>query len=390
MAAFIWKRVRIAPRWGDKWVAECHDMPDPQPPAPLPPAGPPPGYAYPPPPPPPAWGPPSVWPQPAYGQPGPGWIPPGGRSAQVGSGRFHSMSVGELLDAVFSLYRRNFVLIAAISAIVQVPFSLLQYVIFEVFGYSALQGRLQGAQQALQNPNAPPTTEQVQNTLGLVGDVLAIAGIIGLIGIFVVQPLATAATARAVSDRYLDRVATIGASYRAAFNRLGALVWQSLILTVGFLAVIAVFAVIVALLASAGGTSTIGIDVLLGIALAVVAILIYVRTALAPPAIVLEHLSGWRGLQRSWALVRGLFWRMFGILLLVTIIRVIIGGIVGALIGLTGSTLDANGQLIVSDIAGAFSNVFVSPIAYIAVTLLYYDTRIRKEAFDIEMLAQTL
>lgn len=329
-----------------------------------------------------------MWPQPANGQPVPGWAPPGGRAGQVGSGRFRSMSVGELLDAVFSLYRRNFVLIAAISAIVQVPFSLLQYVVFEVFGYSALQGRLQGAQQALQNPDA--STQQLQNLAGVAGDVLAIAAIIGLVGIFIVQPLATAATARAVSDRYLDRVATIGSSYRAAFNRLGALVWQSLILTVGFLAAIVVFAVIVALLAAVGGTSTIGIDVLLGLALAVVAVLIYVRTALAPPAIVLEHLSGWRGLQRSWALVRGLFWRMFGILLLVAIIRVIIGGIVAALIGLTGSTLDPNGQLIVSDVAGTISNVFVSPIAYIAVTLLYYDTRIRKEAFDIEMLAQTL
>ena len=101
-------------------------------------------------------------------------------------------------------------------------------------------------------------------------------------------------------------------------------------------------------------------------------------------------MSGWRGLRRSWGLVRGLFWRVFGILLLILIIRVIISGIVGALLGLAGSALDANGQLIVTDVAGTIANVFVSPIAYIAVTLLYYDTRIRKEGFDIEMLAQTL
>jgi hypothetical protein len=34
--------------------------------------------------------------------------------------------------------------------------------------------------------------------------------------------------------------------------------------------------------------------------------------------------------------------------------------------------------------------VFIGPVTYIAVTLLYYDTRIRKEGFDIEMLAQSL
>jgi len=113
-------------------------------------------------------------------------------------------------------------------------------------------------------------------------------------------------------------------------------------------------------------------------------------SGLIAAVIVLEQLSGWRGLRRSWSLVRGLFWRIFGILLLVLIIRVIIGGIVGALLGLAGSALDTNGQLIVTDVAGTIANVFVSPIAYIAVTLLYYDTRIRKEGFDIEMLAQTL
>ena len=34
--------------------------------------------------------------------------------------------------------------------------------------------------------------------------------------------------------------------------------------------------------------------------------------------------------------------------------------------------------------------VFVGPITYIGVTLLYYDIRIRKEGFDIEMLARSL
>ena len=358
--------------------------------APPAPAGPPPGYGYPPLPPPPVWGPPPGWGQPAYGQPPYGWVPPGGPPAQVGSGRFRSLSVGELLDAVFSLYRRNFMLIAAISAIVQVPYSLLQYIVFEVAGYSALQSRLQGAQQALQNPNQPPTTEQIQNLLGIAGNILVIAGILALVAVFIVQPLATAATARAVSDRYLDRETSIGSSYRAALRRLLPLIVQSLILTGVFLLIFGLAAVLVTVLGIAGGPSTIPVDVIVILAVVVVAVLLYVRTSLAAPAIVLEQLSGWRGLRRSWSLVRGLFWRIFGILLLVLIIRVIIGGIVGALLGLAGSALDTNGQLIVTDVAGTIANVFVSPIAYIAVTLLYYDTRIRKEGFDIEMLAQTL
>ncbi len=41
-------------------------------------------------------------------------------------------------------------------------------------------------------------------------------------------------------------------------------------------------------------------------------------------------------------------------------------------------------------VATALAAVFVGPITYIGVTLLYYDARIRKEGFDIEMLARSL
>ena len=57
--------------------------------------------------------------------------------SQVGSGRFRSMSVGEWLDATFSLYRRNFVLIASISAVVQIPYALLTLLLYEVTGLGA-------------------------------------------------------------------------------------------------------------------------------------------------------------------------------------------------------------------------------------------------------------
>src|SRR5205807_4330184 len=173
----------------------------------------------------------------------------------------------------------------------------------------ALPSRLQGAQQALQNPNQTPTTEQIQNLFGIAGHLLAIAGALALVAVFIVQPLATAATARAVSDRYLDREASIGSSYRAALRRLLPLIAQSLILTGVFILIIGLAAALVTMLGVAGGSSTIPIDFIVVLAVVVLAVLVYTRTSLAAPAIVLEHLSGWRGLRRSWGLVRGLFWR---------------------------------------------------------------------------------
>jgi hypothetical protein len=315
----------------------------------------------------------------------------GRATAQVGSGRFRSMNVGELLDAVFSLYRRNFLLIAAISAIVQVPFAALEFLIFELTGYSALQQRLQDASQSLQGlqpGQAPP--DQLQLVAGDLGTLFLITAALAIVGLFVVQPLAVAATTRAVSDRYLDHDASIGASYSAALRRLGALIVQSLVLTVGAIVLVGGGFIVIALMAAALGAPSIPIILLLVAALVALVLFVYVRTSLAVPSIVLERLSGWNGLVRSWELVRGLSWRMLGIRLLLAIITFIITGVVTVLFSVAGAALDANGRFIVQQVASALATVFVSPITYIAVTLLYYDARIRKEAFDIEMLAQTL
>lgn len=308
----------------------------------------------------------------------------------LGSGRFRAMNLGELFDAAFSLYRRNFVLIAAISALVQVPYAVLAFVLYQVADYAGLQRQLQNAQQSLSNPAQPLTQDQLQPILNALGPILLISAILALISVFLVKPLAVAATTRAVSDRYLDRPASIGSSYRAALGRLGPLVLQSLILGIGIAVfLVAAFFLTAALAAGLGGAA-IPLVLLLWLAVAAVVIMVYVRTSLAAPAIVLERLGGWRGLMRSSNLVTGLFWRLLGIEALLFLITFIISAIVVFILSFAGVGLDSNGRFILQEVASAFAAVFVNPVTYIALTLLYYDARIRKEGFDIEMLAQTL
>ncbi len=352
--------------------------------------------APPPPPPPPhpggqgAVGPPSPWQVPGWGHPPPGygygygWPAP---AALPGSGRFRAMSVGELLDATFSLYRRNFLLIAAISAVVQLPYAAIRFVLLQVSGFAALQNAL----SSISSNTRTITGAQLQTLQSFFVNFLVVDSVLLVISVLIVLPLAEAATTRAVSDRYLDRPASVGSSYAAAVRRLGALVLQSLILIFGFVVLFGVAVLAVVLLDLAAGPigAVIGLIAFLLPAMVVV-VVVYVRTSLAPPAIVLENLSGWRGLVRSWRLVKGLSWRIFGIRVLVVLIAGIIEAVLGGLLGLAGAGLDTNGRLIVQQIVGAFTAVFIGPITYIAVTLLYYDTRIRKEGFDIEMLAQSL
>jgi len=306
--------------------------------------------------------------------------------SQVGSGRFRSMSVGEWLDATFSLYRRNFVLIASISAVVQIPYALLTLLLYQVTGLGAF------VRSPIGSVNTQPLTPaQAQTLLNSLVGVFAVYVALLIITAVVVLPLGEAATTRAVSDRYLDRKTSMQAAYRAALGRLGSLIMMSLILGGAYIAYVLAVGLLILLFAAIGtGTAGVAIAILAGIALIPVLIMVLVRTVIAAPAIVLERVSGWRGLKRSWHLVGGRFWPTFGRIALLGLISGIISSVVTAIFELPGSALDPSNTFIFSQVASGIAAVFVGPITYIGVTLLYYDARIRKEGFDIEMLASSL
>jgi hypothetical protein len=306
--------------------------------------------------------------------------------SQVGSGRFRSMSVGEWLDATFTLYRRNFVLIASISAVVQIPYALLTWLLFSLTGVAAF---VRSPLASLGTTTITPA--QAQHLLNSYLGVLAVALGLILVSLLVVVPLGEAATTRAVSDRYLDRPSSLLSAYRAAWSRLGALISMILILVGAYAGSLAAVIGLVALLGAVGAG---GLGALLAIvafvALVPVLIVIYVRTVVAVPAIVLERVSGWRGLQRSWQLISGRFWPTFGRMLLLALIASIISSVVAAIFEIPGAALAPGNTFVFDQVASAVAAVFVGPITYIGVTLLYYDIRIRKEGFDIEMLARSL
>lgn len=296
------------------------------------------------------------------------------------------MGVGEWLDATFSLYRRNFVLIASISAVVQIPYALLTLLLYEVTGLGAFVR----SPFASFNPQTI-TPAQEQALLNTFVGVFAVSAALLLVTAVVVLPLGEAATTRSVSDRYLDRPTSLRAAYRAALSRLGSLIVMSLILGGAYIVcILAIFLVVLIFAALGIGALGAALAVLAVVALIPLLILVAVRTAIAAPAIVLERVSGWRGLQRSWHLVKGRFWPTFGRILLLALISGIVSSIVAAIIDVPGAAIDPNNSFIYDQLSSAIAAIFVGPITYIGVTLLYYDARIRKEGFDIEMLASSL
>ena len=333
-------------------------------------------------PPPPGWGPA----QPGGGGPGapPGWGW-GQQPVLPGSGRFRAQAVGELLDSAFTLYRRNLRLILAITAIAQLPLALLRYVTFRLTDIAGAQTRLQQL-----SANGPITSQQLSNfasTLLTVG--LVFVGLL-LLQSLVIQPIATAAMTRAVGDVYLDHPASVGGAYRAVGQRLGSVVAVALLLFVAGVAVMAVAAgLAIGFVAAAGSSGAALLVVIIPLAVFVL-ILLYTRWLFAAPIVILERLGAVAAMRRSWGLVRGSTPRVFGIVLLVGIITGILSAIVSALLGVVTSVGDTNVQLVLSQLATLIVSVLIQPISFIVVVLLYYDIRIRREAFDIEMLAANL
>jgi len=293
------------------------------------------------------------------------------------------MSVGEWLDATFTMYRRNFALIASISAVVQIPYALLTLLLFEVTGVAAF---VRSPFTSISGQTLTPA--QAQTLLNSLSGVLAVSLGLLIVSLLIVLPLGEAATTRAVSDRYLDNRSSLGAAYGATWKRLPSLIAYILII-VGASLVLIIALVIVVTLFAAAGAAVVGAVVGL-VAAAVLAFAVAVRTVIAVPAIVLERVSGWGGLKRSWNLVSGRFWPTFGRWILLGIISGIMSGVVTTILDVPASSLDPNNAFIYDQVASTVASVFIGPITYIGVTLLYYDARIRKEGFDIEMLARSL
>src|SRR5581483_4362559 len=120
----------------------------------------------------------------------------------------------------------------------------------------------------------------------------------------------------------------------------------------------------------------------------------YARLLVTTQAIVIEGQGAFGGIARSWRLVGGAFWRTLAIAVLMYVLTYIIAGIPSAIVSfalqlLSGNSLDAvlRNQIIVSVIAQV-GQIVVLPLQLVIFTMLYYDLRVRKEGYDIELLAQ--
>jgi len=254
------------------------------------------------------------------------------------------LSTGELLDRTFSLYRGHFPLFLGIFALPHLCVLAFQCLAF-----------------AFQSPGA-----QLRNVL----TTLIFALIAGLLSI-VVSAASQAATVAAVSQVHLDRPAGVMESFSKVKNQIAGVIGLSL--RVGFF---------------------VGLWSLL---LIVPGILKAIEWSLAIPAKVLEDKSAGEAMSRSSELSQGNRGRIFVIWFLFMVLSIGVNLLlqwpieVAAGVGRQVALQHAAVVWQVASLVATFiATCLVGPLATIAFSLVYYDERVRKEAFDLQLMMATL
>ncbi|GAA2772875.1 hypothetical protein GCM10010451_67310 [Streptomyces virens] len=298
------------------------------------------------------------------------------------------LGVGEILDGAVSTMRTYWRTVLGIS---------LTVAVFTEIVVVLLQGLVLDSTStaALDDPSA--TLGELTDAMG---DALlnsSVVFLVTLVGTVAATALLTTVTSRAV----LGRPVTIGEAWRDArpqVVKLFGLICLLLLITAGIVTVGALPGFLVTL--AAGGEVGIGLTVLGLIGAGVLALWLMIRFSLASPTLMLEKQGILKAMSRSAKLVRGSWWRVFGIQLLATIIANVVASIIiipftflaAALSGdgVSGFLNTAGGDiswtfLVVSGIGSVIGAMITFPITAGVTVLLYIDQRIRREALDLEL-----
>lgn len=322
------------------------------------------------------------------------------------SSRLRPLSFGDILDTVFRLYRNNFLTMIGIVAILQIPIVLLQIASTFFFG-EAITADIYNLLDSL--PAFDHTTQSfTELPIANITSFLGIAAIIGLIEAIVLQPIISGAVVRAVSERYHQRPISLGKAYDYKFTKMGSLILSRFLigiliivaLVAGFFLLFVVSFFITAIGQIGGGDDGIaalagllGVLGILGGSL-VIAALMFVAWAsflFVDQAIVLEDNGPIDGIVRSWRLFGGAIWRVVGIMLVTWLLLQVLTFIPGLLMSFVTTMMFGDSIELFSlkqnidTIVTYTTQILVLPFLLGVYTVLYYDLRVRKEGYDLEM-----
>jgi len=310
-----------------------------------------------------------------------------GAAHKPGAIALRPLQLGDMYDAAFRIIRFNPKATVGSAVLVTAVAMLIPVVVTAVLTWSV--------NLSLDPGSDGFTGAEAAGLVGALGSLL-LGTVLQSLGLILVTGMVAHVTMAAAVGKKLS----LGEAWAATAGKRLKLVGLVLLLGLMLVLLIALFVLIwVAAVTTVDGAGGLFGFFLVSVP-AFVAVLwwFWIRIYYLPvPALMLEDVGVFGAIERGHALTRKVFWRVFGIALLTAIITSIAGSMLGVPVtmvmdALLNGGLDSQYAALSLTLVNAVSSVvqaaFVAPFTAAVTSLQYVDQRIRKEAFDVELMTR--
>jgi hypothetical protein len=257
--------------------------------------------------------------------------------------------IGEILDSAVALYRARFTKLLLVAATVVIPVQILSALVLlsaEPKGFSL-------------NVTGTVTPQYDTSSFAVRFAATVVVAVVGILSTALIVAVCT----RIVADAYIDRTSETRDAVRSVRPRVFAIIGTSLLV----------------LISEAVGVVFCFVGVLVPLTLFAVAV----------PVLILEGVGVSAAIGRSVTLTRPHIMHVLGMV----ITAQLLAGILNAGLALAAHLVVRSGGSTVAvvvgqGIANTIAGVLTTPFVATAVVVLYFDLRIRDEAFDVQLLMQ--
>ncbi|WP_244929956.1 hypothetical protein [Nocardioides sp. W7] len=344
-------------------------------------------------PPPPGWQqPPPGWQQPPAYQPFPGPAPGMlGAAHKPGAIPLRPLGLGDLYDGAFRIIRYNPKATAGVAVLVTAASTVLT--LLTVAGLLAL-----GAEFTQTADFSESDSLSVSDVFGggaALFSTLVLPTLLQFLGTLLVSGMVVHVVMAAAVGRRL----AIGEAWRATHGKRWRLIGLTLLLGLLTMLLVAAYVVLFAVVI------VVIDDLLVGVVFGLVTVPLFVaglcwfwvRVYYLPvPVLMLEDVGVLGAIRRGYGLTRRAFWRTFGIALLTLLLQLVAASLLSVPFAIAGEVLvsfvDGSAGVLgleaMTGLGTIVASAFVTPFVAAVTALQYIDLRMRKEAFDVELLTR--
>jgi hypothetical protein len=319
------------------------------------------------------------------------WRPPPGMlgaAHKPGAMPLRPLSLGDIYDAAFRIIRFNPKATVGSAVLVAVVVMAIPALLTALLTWTV--------GTALDETGTLDVSASDSEQIGAIGSLLSLGlgALLLQVGLILVTGMIAHVTNAAATGRRLS----LGEAWAATRGKRWRLLGLTLVINLLWLAMIAAYvAVWVVLAGSVDDALPLVIFGLVSVPLLLVAMAFFwIRVYYLPaPVLMLEDVGVFGAIGRGFRLTSGQFWRTFGIALLTILIASIAGSMLAFPVSLVGQVFTIAtpeyatlGLVVTQAVSAVISSAFVAPFSAAVASLQYLDQRMRKEAYDVELMTR--